>query len=127
MRLSRPLLAAGVAATTVLTTAPPALAADATHTVSWDGAVRGRATWTDLVDTLCVKAVNPTGIDVATATIRPADGTGKTFQVSDHTDTSGQTCTGNLSIPEDERYLLTVQWDSQSGVRRTSAPLAFYT
>ncbi|AKU16298.1 hypothetical protein VV02_11200 [Luteipulveratus mongoliensis] len=107
--------------------APTASASNASSSVSYGGVVRGTASWTDVTDNLCVTATGGDGINIATAKIRPANGSGPSFTISDLTDTSGGQCTGNLSIPEDRAYILTLQWDSEGGVRRTATPKNFYT
>ena len=117
------LLAVGV----VVCTAAPASASDATSTVSYGGVLRARATWDDLTDTLCVKALNGDGINTAVAGIHPANGVGPSFSAVDLTDTTNGWCTGNLSIPEDRAYVLTLRWESQGGVVRRAAPKSFYT
>jgi hypothetical protein len=117
------LLAVGV----LVASAAPASANDATLTVSYGGVLRARATWDDLTDNLCVTALGGDGVNIATVTIRPANGVGNTYKMSDLTDTSGGRCTGNLSIPEDRAYVMTLRWDSESGVLRTAGPKNFYT
>ena len=127
MRLSRVLAAAGLAAVTVAVSAAPAMANDKELTLSYLGAIRARANWYDGTDTLCVKALNPLNIDTAHAWITPADGVGKRFDAVDLTDTSGNWCTGNLSIPEDELYVLHLEWQSETGYSKTVTPVRFYT
>lgn len=64
---------------------------------SW--AVKG--TWDDSIDTLCGKS---TGV-AAAVKIEPVDGTGPTASVGVAGD---RKCTGNLSVPEDELYRMTI-------------------
>ena len=117
---------AAVALGVLVATATPAAANDAKLTVSYGGVVRARASWDDLTDNLCVTATGGDGINIANASIDPANGVGPSFSVTDLTDTSGGRCTGNLSIPEDRSYVLKVRWESESGVVRT-ATKSFYT
>ncbi|WP_130387078.1 hypothetical protein [Kribbella sp. VKM Ac-2569] len=63
----------------------------------------------------------------AVAQIRPADGVGPTFSITDTSVGDGCRSTGNLSIPEDERYILTL---TVSGSRLSPArtgSVSFYT
>ena len=61
----------------------------------------------------------------AVVTIRPADGQGPVFSVTDSIVGNSCTYTANLSIPEDERYVMTLiaygRYGNQSG------SVAFYT
>lgn len=127
MKLRKLLVPTVVAMTAVGLSAPTASASNPTSSVSYGGVQRATASYTDLTDNLCVTATNGDGINIATARIYPANGSGPSFTISDLTDTHGGQCTGNLSIPEDRAYILTLRWDAQSGVVRTAAPKNFYT
>lgn len=83
----------------------PAHANDAS--VTFHGAT---ATYTDATDNLCARAVDdyPGLEDYAIAQIVNDAGT-VVFQKTD-SEGGGQSCTGNLSIPEDRHYRLRV-WD----------------
>ena len=89
----------------VSATMAPARANDAS--VSFHGAT---ATYTDATDNLCARAIDDfSGLeDYAIAEIVNDNGA-IVFQKFD-TEGGGQSCTGNLSIPEDRRYRLRV-WD----------------
>jgi len=117
------------AAATVLVTAPPASAADkavcapavtncATATSGWQ--VRG--TWDDSVDTLCVSLAGDTISGYAR--IVPVDGVGPSFRIDGNPGT--RVCTGNLSIPEDHLYRMTVFASRGGGLTYTNSG-KFYT
>jgi hypothetical protein len=105
----RRLLTAGIGtAALVLGVAAPAVASDKTLTGDSaydDGKYRG--IWEDAYDNLCARSLGP---DPALVKIEPADGSGPSFQIKDPSG-GGRTCTGNLSIPEDEMYWMTVYHD----------------
>jgi hypothetical protein len=62
----------------------------------------------------------------AVVTIRPADGVGPKFSLTDYTVGDGCKYTGNLSIPEDERYVMTLTaYNHQTG--SVSEYTYFYT
>lgn len=113
MRRPRPLnalAALGVAATSVFILEAPAVAGDFYR--EWpdevDTAAIVIAWWYDNTDTLCVKSAYR---GHAVARMYPADGSGPSFSVTDYKSSPGRTCTGNLSIPEDQKYRVVVKWD----------------
>ena len=112
----------GGVALVVLASTVPAHANDASVTVQ--GAT---ATYTDATDNLCARAVDDfAGLeDYAIAEI-VNDAGAIVFQKYD-TEGGGQSCTGNLSIPEDRRYRLRV-WDCSKvpGTDCGSSPAEYF-
>lgn len=103
-----------------LASAAPASAADnATQLRNSNGVLIGKATWDDSHDNLCVRSFVK-GHKV-TATLSLLDGSWGPVHVSDSGHDSKPNCTGNLSIPEDERAFL-ILGDSNRSVDDT-----FYT
>jgi hypothetical protein len=70
------------------------------------GSVIATASWTDLTDNLCANALNgPPGSYAVAAMIRPDGSTWRTIRDNPG---GGPTCTGNLSIAEDQPFTLRV-------------------
>lgn len=91
----------------------------------------GNATWTDATDTLCARAYahnnNGAAVRWAEAEIRPVDGTGPEFTIRDSSPGNGAAnCTGNLNIPEDNRYRMYLRIRLASGATQY-ADDTFYT
>lgn len=115
--------AIGIGAVTVLAgTALPAMANNVDLVVG--GAHHG--IWTDSTDNLGACLGGSIRWVKAVASIRPADGSGPKFSITDTTAVNGCVFTGNLSIPEDELYIMTVTaYPSQTPV--VSDSISFYT
>lgn len=128
MRLRSRLVAPAVAAAALLVgMAPPASAADAKAEVSYGGVLKARGSWDDLTDNLCARVFNAPRASSANVSIFPADGSGPSFGVVDAGGDTQAACTGNLSIPEDEKYVMKVQWWSADNSVIKSESTTFYT
>ncbi len=99
-------LTLGIAAVAVASAssfiAAPAFANDITVNTA-----AGYGSWDDSNDNLCANDSRVDGYDVR-AKIVPQSGSRSTFQIKDVGVNDGRTCTGNLSIPEDQSYVLQV-------------------
>jgi hypothetical protein len=98
--------------------AGPAAAADKAVVVYLPGQSAqewsGRGSWDDSDDTLCVIVGDRYSHVKAVARIAPVSGTGPVFSVTDLYPQSGS-CTGNLRIPEDRLYRMTVTVTERNG------------
>lgn len=123
--IRRAAFASGVGSLVVIAVAGPAAANDLT--LNWqspsDSRLTARGIWDDSADNLCARGTWWT----ARVVIRPVDGTGPTFTIDDSPNPPDQTrtCTGNLSIPEDELYRMEVKTADGSWSTKTSG--TFYT
>jgi hypothetical protein len=104
---SRRVMAAAAAAAAIVATAGPASANDATFSGSLYG-YPAKGQWIDHLDTLCAKADYTPETGTAIVKITPVGHNGPSFVVRDRSNDSSRTCTGNLSIPEDKKYRMTV-------------------
>ncbi len=66
----------------------------------------GSVSYVDSRDRLCVKA-NKGRLKI---TAIPVNGSGSSYSVTDSAGTAGNTCSGNLSIPEDKQYKMKYDW-----------------
>lgn len=103
--------AAGAAAVSLISA--PAHANDHTWVLQQGGVKYATATWTDRTDTLCItvhagraKAYGRVGIWRIDG-VREPD---RAIREASTTKGMGRYCTGNLSIPEDIKYGMQVQW-----------------
>lgn len=100
-----------------LAAAAPAQAADNTTLLhSKSGTLIARATWDDSHDTLCVRSLVKGRKMTATLTL--LDGSWGPVEVSHSGHSSTPNCTGNLSIPEDQRAYL-ILGDEQRSIDDT--------
>lgn len=117
-RLGAVICTSAVAATVMI--AGPAFANDYSAEFNpTSGPNLGRGTWDDLTDNLCAKSyVGPPSQTKIVVKIAPTPGeSGGPFQVTDTGNSSGtQTCTGNLSIPEDQLYRMTIVSYQDDGI-----------
>lgn len=100
---------AGGTAVLICATALPAAANNVDLAIGPPGGPKyHHGIWKDATDQLGACLGGTGTYHQAVATIRPADGTGPKFSVTDYRVGDGCKFTGNLSIPEDERYVLTL-------------------
>lgn len=91
----------------------PALANDYSRAITGSYGTAVVGFWDDSIDTLCVRTYLPIAGQV---NITPNDGSGPSFYARDaNSSDSNRVCTGNLSIPEDELYKMTLRWEAPSG------------
>jgi len=83
--------------------------------------------WNDLNDTLGACLGGSGTFYRVVIKISPADGAGPTFSILD--EVAGPPCryTGNLSIPEDERYIMSLTAYNVNPENNVTASQAFYT
>ena len=83
--------------------------------------------WIDVSDNLGA-CLGGSGSDIrALVVIRPADGSGPKYSIDDHSIADGCEWTGNLSIPEDERYIMTITVYNRWPSNNITDSVAFYT
>jgi hypothetical protein len=121
---------AGIAvgtATLMCATVLPAAATNVDLAVGPPGAPKfHHGIWKDATDVLGACLGGGSGYYKLVVGIKPADGVGPVFSMTDTVRGSGCKYTGNLSIPEDERYIMTLTaYSSLSGKLVDS--VAFYT
>lgn len=85
------------------------------------------ALWKDSIDRLGVCLGGSTSHYLAVAQIRPANGVGPSFSISDRTIGDGCRYTGNLNIPEDRRYILTLTVYGKASYADFKGSTTFYT
>ncbi|MGW6278880.1 hypothetical protein [Kribbella sp. NPDC055071] len=83
--------------------------------------------WSDATDNLGACLGGAGTFYKVVVTIRPSDGTGPVFSEIDTTAGNGCEYTGNLSIPEDERYIMTLTAYNVVASKNLSDSLGFYT
>lgn len=116
MRLTSTILTTAATLLLVAAGASPASANDATVDVYNNGVLKARATWDDSMDNLCVKVLNSNANAWAVAQMYRIDG--GYYTPIRPTDTGGDStwnCTGNMSIPEDVRFRIDLEWHSADG------------
>lgn len=120
---SRVLTTAAASLFLVAAAAAPASANDATVDVHHNGVLKARATWDDGTDNLCIKVFNSTSGAWGWANMYRIDGGWHPpIRPTDTGGDSTQNCTGNMSIPEDVRFRIDLEWYSADGtvVKRDS-------
>jgi hypothetical protein len=117
------------AVTLTSATALPAAANDVDLAVGYPGQTvkPHHGLWDDSHDNLGACLGGMGTYTKAIARIRPADGTGPTFSIDDLSYANGCEWTGNLSIPEDERYIMTLTVYNRDPANNLSDSVAFYT
>lgn len=112
------------AAALVAATSAPASASDARAVIWHNGERRAVGTYDDLTDTFCVRLDTPYRASVAIHAAGEPILRGHQidlFWSGDHF-----VCSGNLSIPEDRRWILELAWQS-SGGHNEHRQVEFYT
>lgn len=123
--MMRPRTIAGIVAGAALLTCATVLPA-AANDVTLKGGFRGQGStsyWKDKSDTLIACLGGGAAFRRAVAHIRPASGKGPSFSITDGLG-RGCTSTGNLNIPEDRRYVMTL---TVYGVDTYKSSVVFYT